>query len=69
MLRDELERAHEAQRLVELHPQLTALNTAGKTQKDAAFALGTSVPLLRTWVDVLGIKWTNLQPRPPYSAR
>lgn len=58
-----------AQRLVELHPRLTALNVAGKTQKDAASALGTSVPLMRTWVDVLGIKWTNLQPRAPYSAR
>ena len=56
-----------AQRLAILHPQLTALNTAGKTQTDAALALGVSVPLLRTWLDVLGIKWTNVQPRAPYS--
>ena len=56
-----------AQRLAILHPQLTALNTAGKTQADAALALGVSVPLLRTWLDVLGIKWTNVQPRAPYS--
>jgi hypothetical protein len=58
-----------AQRLVEQHPRLLALNAAGKTQKDAADALGISVPLLRTWLDVLNIKWTNLQPRAPYSAR
>ena len=46
---------------------LPVLNTAGKTQADAALALGVSVPLLRTWLDVLGIKWTNVQPRAPYS--
>lgn len=58
-----------ARRLAELHPQLTALNAARKTQADAALALGVSVPLLRTWLDVLGIKWTNLQPRAPYMPR
>jgi len=58
-----------AQRLVQQHPRLVALNAAGKTQKDAAYALGISVPLLRNWLDVLGIKWTNVQPRAPYSAR
>lgn len=58
-----------ARRLAALHPQLTALNAAGKTQADAALALGVSVPLLRTWLDVLGIKWTNLQPRAPYMPR
>ena len=58
-----------AQRLAAIHPQLTALNTAGKTQADAALALGVSVPLLRTWLDVLGIKWTNVQPRAPYQTR
>ena len=56
-----------AKRLAVLHPQLSALNAAGKTQRDAAEALGVSVPLLRNWLDVLGIKWTNLQPRAPYS--
>ena len=58
-----------AQRLVEQHPRLVALNAAGKTQKDAADALGISVPLLRNWLELLGIKWTNVQPRAPYSTR
>jgi hypothetical protein len=56
-----------AQRLVVLLPQLTALNAAGKSQKDAADALGVSVPLLRNWLEITGTKWSNLQPRAPYS--
>jgi hypothetical protein len=51
------------------HPRLLALNAAGKSQKDAAEALGISVPLLRNWLELLGIKWTNVQPRAPYSLR
>jgi hypothetical protein len=58
-----------AQRLAVQHPRLIALNAAGKTQKDAAEALGISVPLLRNWLELLGIKWTNVQPRAPYSTR
>ena len=52
-----------------LDGRLVALNAAGKSQKDAAEALGISVPLLRNWLELLGIKWTNVQPRAPYSTR
>jgi hypothetical protein len=51
------------------HPRLLALNAAGKSQKDAAEALAISVPLLRNWLELLGIKWKNVQPRAPYSLR
>jgi len=62
-------RADFAKRLTENHARLTALNAAGKSQKDAAEAMGISVPLLRTWLDVLNLKWSNIQPRAPYSLR
>jgi hypothetical protein len=62
-------RADFAKRLADNHARLTALNTAGKSQKDAAEAMGISVPLLRTWLDVLNLKWSNIQPRAPYSLR
>jgi hypothetical protein len=62
-------RADFARRLADNHARLTALNTAGKSQRDAAEAMGISVPLLRTWLDVLNLKWSNIQPRAPYSLR
>lgn len=60
---------HAARRLASVFPQLNALNTAGKSQADAAFALGVSVGKIRTWVDLTGMTWTNLKRRGPYKTK
>jgi len=60
---------HAARRLVSVLPQLNALNAAGKSQADAAKALGVSVGAVRTWIALAGISWTNLNRRGPYAKR
>ena len=60
---------HAARRLASVFPQLNALNLAGKSQADAAFALGVSVGKIRTWVDLTGMTWTNLKKRGPYKTK
>jgi len=60
---------HAARRLASVFPQLNALNIAGKSQADAAFALGVSVGAIRTWVDLTDMHWTNLKRRGPYKTR
>jgi len=50
-------------------PQLNALNTAGKSQADAAKALEVSVGAVRTWIALTGISWSNLNKRGPYAKR
>jgi hypothetical protein len=54
-----------ASKLEQTFPQLNALNEAGKSQADAAEALGVSVGSVRTWTDLIGIKWNNLTRRGP----
>ena len=58
-----------AKRLQAILPQIAALNAAGKTQADAAAALDTSVQTLRTWLDLTGTQWVNLNRRGPYKKR
>jgi hypothetical protein len=60
---------HAARRLAETLPQLNALNTAGKSQADAAEALNVSVGAVRTWIALAGISWSNLNRRGPYAKR
>jgi len=60
---------HAARRLAETLPQLNALNSAGKSQADAAEALGVSVGAVRTWIALAGIPWANLNRRGPYAKR
>lgn len=60
---------HAARRLASVFPQLNALNIAGKSQADAAFALGVSVGKIRTWVELTGMTWTNLKRRGPYKTK
>lgn len=60
---------HAARRLASVFPQLNALNIAGKSQADAAFALGVSVGKIRTWVELTDMHWTNLKRRGPYKTR
>jgi hypothetical protein len=55
-----------ARRLQAILPQIAALNAAGKTQGDAAEALGTTVGTLRSWLDITGTQWVNLKKRGPY---
>jgi hypothetical protein len=55
-----------ARRLQAILPQIAALNAAGKTQGDAAEALGTTVCTLRSWLDITGTQWVNLNKRGPY---
>jgi hypothetical protein len=55
-----------ANRLQAILPQIAALNAAGKTQADAAAALGTTVCSLRKWIEITGTTWTNLKVRGPY---
>ena len=57
---------HAARRLAGILPQLNALNAAGKSQADAAEALGTTVCTLRKWLDITGTTWVNLKRRGPY---
>jgi hypothetical protein len=56
-----------ARRLQAILPQIAALNAAGKTQGDAAEALGTTVGTLRSWLDITGTQWVNLKVRGPYN--
>jgi len=56
-----------ARRLQAILPQIAALNAAGKSQADAAEALGTTVCTLRTWLDLTGTQWVNLRRRGPYN--
>ena len=58
---------HAARRLAGVVPQLNALNGAGKSQADAAAALGVSIGSVRTWIALAGIPWTNLNRRGPYN--
>jgi hypothetical protein len=58
-----------ARRLQAILPQIAALNAAGKNQADAAAALGTTVCTLRTWLDLTGTTWVNLNRRGPYKRR
>ena len=55
-----------ARRLQAILPQIAALNAARKSQADAAAALGTTVCTLRTWLDLTGTTWVNLNRRGPY---
>ena len=55
-----------ANRLQAILPQIAALNAAGKSQADAAAALGTTVCSLRKWIEITGTKWVNLKVRGPY---
>ena len=56
---------HAARRLASVFPQLNALNIAGKSQADAAFALGVSVGAIRLWVELTDMTWTSLKRRGP----
>lgn len=56
-----------ANRLQAILPQIAALNTAGKSQADAAAALGVSLHSLRTWLELTGTVWSNLKRRGPYN--
>jgi len=58
-----------ANRLQAILPQIAALNAAGKSQADAAAALETTVCTLRSWLDITGTTWANLNKRGPYSKR
>ena len=60
---------HAARRLASVFPQLNALNIAGKSQADAAAALGVSVGKIRTWVELTDMTWTNLKRRGPYKTK
>jgi hypothetical protein len=55
-----------ARRLQAILPQIAALNAAGKSQADAAAALDTTVCTLRSWLDITGTTWVNLNRRGPY---
>jgi hypothetical protein len=56
-----------ARRLQAILPQIAALNAAGKSQGDAAEALGTTVCTLRHWLDMTNTTWSNLKKRGPYN--
>jgi hypothetical protein len=60
---------HAARRLVSVLPQLNALNIAGKSQADAAEALGVSVGAVRSWIALANLSWTNINRRGPYAKR
>jgi hypothetical protein len=60
---------HAARRLAETLPQLNALNSAGKSQADAAEALNVSVGAVRSWIALAGLSWSNLNRRGPYAKR
>jgi hypothetical protein len=60
---------HAARRLASIFPQLNALNLAGKSQADAAAALGVSVGAIRTWIELTDMHWTNLNRRGPYKTK
>jgi len=56
-----------AKRLEKNLPLIAALNQAGKSQADAAAALGTTVCTLRTWIDLTQTTWVNVKRRAPYN--
>lgn len=56
-----------ANRLQAILPQIAALNAAGKSQADAAAALGTTVSSLRIWLDLTNTTWVNIQKRGKYN--
>jgi hypothetical protein len=58
-----------ARRLEAILPQIAALNAAGKSQADAAEALGTTVCTLRKWLDITNTTWGNLKVRGPYNIK
>jgi hypothetical protein len=60
---------HAARRLAGVLPQLNALNAAGKSQADAAEALGVSVGAVRSWIALANLSWTNINRRGPYAKR
>jgi len=55
-----------AERLQRIMPQIAALNEAGKSQADASAALETTICSLRTWLDLTGTEWINLNRRGSY---
>ena len=55
-----------ASKLEQTFPQLNALNEAGKTQADAAAALGVSLNSVRNWAANTGLEWKNIDRRGPY---
>jgi len=55
-----------ASKLEQTFPQLNALNEAGKTQADAAAALGVSLNSVRNWAANTGIQWKTIDRRGPY---
>ena len=55
-----------ASKLEQTFPQLNALNEAGKSQADAAAALGVSLNSVRNWAANTGIQWKNIDRRGPY---
>jgi hypothetical protein len=55
-----------ASKLEQTFPQLNALNEAGKTQGDAAAALGVSLNSVRNWAANTGLEWKNIDRRGPY---
>jgi hypothetical protein len=55
-----------ASKLEQTFPQLNALNEAGKTQGDAACALGVSLNSVRNWAANTGLEWKNIDRRGPY---
>jgi len=55
-----------ASKLEQTFPQLNALNESGKTQADAACALGVSLNSVRNWAANTGIQWKNIDRRGPY---
>ena len=57
---------HAARRIATVFPQLNALNEAGKSQADAAAALGVSLNSVRNWAANTGIQWKNIDRRGPY---
>ena len=52
---------YRAKKIEAILPQLLALNTAEKTQVDAATALGLSVNTLRNYLRVARIEWRNVR--------
>jgi len=52
-----------ARRIERILPQLHALNDAGKSQNDAAAALGITSMTLRNYCRLLNLRWSNLNPR------
>jgi hypothetical protein len=52
-----------ARRIERILPQLLALNTAGKSQPDAAAALGITSMSLRNYCALLNVSWSNLNRR------